>query len=274
MAFSSLCRSDPLLDFIRATYGAIPLRVPDQRFQPLGLFTAQDSRARYLGTLSDLALDPAWPAPRSSNNDLGQVSGKTSNQMAWSAAADLLGPFISNVLGIDLTPVKAGLKGASRESEGVRIDIGSTRRTMVNPLAIAHAIGQKTHRLPTNIEGDFGSENGQALYVIDCIFVARELTLELVGSNANDAAASLEAKLVGKAKASQMLRANSKLTITGSNRTPFAFTCLRIQSNQDRYIDKVMLGGKSPRLNATPVDSTIVAHADLGQSHELLAFDD
>jgi len=71
-----------------------------------------------------------------------------------------------------------------------------------------------------------------------------------------------------------MLRANSKLTITGSNRTPFAFTCLRIQSDGDRYIDKVMLGGKSPRLNATPVDSTIVAHADLGQSHELLAFDD
>jgi hypothetical protein len=274
MAFSSLCRSDPLLEFIRATYGAIPLRVPDERFQPLGLFTTQDKRARFLGTLSDLATDPAWSAPKSSNSDLGELSAKSSNQMGWSAAADLLGPFISNVLGVDLAPVKADLKGASQETEGVRIAIGSTRRTMVNPLAIARAIGKETHRLPSNIEDNFGDEYGPALYVIDCVFVARELSLELVGSNANNAAASLEAKLLAKAKASQMLRASSKLTITGSTRTPFAFTCLRVQPNRERYIDTVMLGDQSPRLNATPVDSlAMVTHADLGEPHELLAFD-
>jgi hypothetical protein len=85
MAFSSLCRSDPLLDFIRTTYGAIPLRVPDQRFQPLGLFTVQERHARYLGTLADLALDPAWPVPRTSNSDLADTTAKTSNQMACKA---------------------------------------------------------------------------------------------------------------------------------------------------------------------------------------------
>jgi hypothetical protein len=275
MAFSSLCRSDPLLDFIRATYGAIPLRVPDQRFQPLALFTVQERRARYLGTLSELAVDPAWSTPRTSSSELGQVSGTTSNQIAWSAAADLLGPFISNVLGIDLAPVKAGLKGASRETEGVRIAIGPTRRTMVNPLAISHAIEGKVLRLPATTELDFGREGGQALYVIDCVFVARELSLELIGSKARDAAANLEAKLVAKVKASQMLRASSKLTVLGSNRTPFAFTCLRMQATQDGFVEKILLGDASPRLNATPVDSVAnVAHADLGDTHELLAFDE
>jgi hypothetical protein len=50
---------------------------------------------------------------------------------------------------------------------------------------------------------------------------------------------------------------------------------LRIQAKADGYIDKVMLGGASPRLNATPVDSLAnVAHANLGGAHELLAFDE
>jgi hypothetical protein len=157
----------------------------------------------------------------------------------------------------------------------VRVAIGRTRRTMVNPVAVAHSIGEKTHRLPANIERDFGRESGQALYVIDCVFAARELTLELVGSNANDATVNLEANLAGNVKANQMLRSSSKLTVTGSNRTPFAFTCLRIQSNQDGYVDQVMLGGVLPRLNATPVDPIAsVAHAELGEVHELIAFDD
>ncbi|GEP59602.1 hypothetical protein RSO01_67680 [Reyranella soli] len=107
------------------------------------------------------------------------------------------------------------------------------------------------------------------------MFASRELSLELVGSNATDAAINLEAKLVAKAKANQMLRANSKLTITGSNRTPFAFTCLRIQATPAGYVDKVLLGGQSPRLNATAVDSlTNFSHANLGGAHELLEFDE
>jgi hypothetical protein len=35
MALHSLCGSDPLLEFKRKTYDAIPLRVPDKRVQRL-----------------------------------------------------------------------------------------------------------------------------------------------------------------------------------------------------------------------------------------------
>jgi hypothetical protein len=225
--------------------------------------------------LTDLALNTTWSAPRTVNNELAELSAKMSNKIAWSAAADLLGPFLSKILGIDSSLVSAGLSGASQETDGVRVAIGRTRSTMVNPLAIARSLGEKSHRLPANIESDFGRETGRALYVIDCVFASRELTLELVGSNANDAAANLEAKLVGKVETSQLLCSNSTLTITGNNRTPFAFTCLRIQSNLEGYIDRVMLGEELPRLNATPMDSIAnVAHVGLGESDELLAFDD
>src|SRR4051812_29199872 len=127
MAFKSICASDPLLDFIRSTYGAVPLRVPDQRFQPLALFSVQARRARYLGTLAELARDAAWLAPRTTSNDLGEVSTIASSDIGWSAAADLLGPFISSTLGIDAAPIKAGLNGASKDTDGVRVVIGSSK---------------------------------------------------------------------------------------------------------------------------------------------------
>ncbi|MDH5669813.1 MAG: hypothetical protein OEY86_17580, partial [Nitrospira sp.] len=116
MAFTSLCSSDPLLDFIRSTYGAIPLRVPDQRFQPLALFGVQSRRARYLGTLTEIAESKAWLPPRLTSNELAQVSAVSSNDIGWDAATEILGPFISSTLGIDVSPVKAGLSGASKDA--------------------------------------------------------------------------------------------------------------------------------------------------------------
>ena len=270
MAFTSLCSSDPLLNFIRSTYGAIPLRVPDQRFQPLALFCVQSRRARYLGTLTEIAENKAWLPPRSTSNDLAHVSSVSSSDVGWAATTEILGPFISSTLGIDVSPVKAGLSGASKDAEAVRIVIGHSRRTMINPFAIAQSITGRSHRLPGNL-----STGNHDIYIVDCVFVARELTLELVGANSEKAAVSLEAKLVGTAKADQFLRANSKLTITGTNRTPFAFTCLNVEIDDAGFIQQVSVGSDQPRLNATPVSSIPnIPRAVLGNPNELLSFDE
>lgn len=270
MAFTTLCKSDPLLEFIRSTYGAIPLRMPDQRFQPLAIFSLQSRRAKYLGTLSEIALDRLWESPRTTSNDLGNVSSVTSSDIGWSAATEILSPFISSSLGIDATPVKASLNSASKDSEGVRVVIESSKRIMVNPFSIAKSIGDRTHLVPTNLLIE-----GHSLYIIDCIFLARQLTLELVGANSSNATASLEAKLVGKAGADQLLRANSKLTITGNSRTPFAFTCLEVQIDSTGYIERVAVGDSQPRLNATPLSSLPhLSRISLGMKNELLSFDE
>lgn len=270
MTFKSLCQSDPLLEFIRSTYGAVPLRVPDQRFAPLAIFSMQSRRTRYLGTLSQLALDNDWIAPRSSSNQLGEVSTISSSDIGWSAATELLGPFMSSALGIGTAPVNASLSGARKRAEGVRVVIESSRKTMVNPFAIAKSIGQDTHRIPATLQ-----INNQDLYIIDGVFLARELSLELIGANASDAAASMEAELVGNVEAERVLRANSTLKITGNDRTPFAFTCLKVKTETTGFISSVLVGKAQPRLNAAPVSSLAEIPRDtLGAPNELLAFDD
>jgi len=269
MAFSTFCASDPLPDFIRTTYGAVPLKIPDQRFQPMALFCIQSRRARYLGTLAEIALDNKWQPPRVTSNDLGNVSSIESSDIGWSAATDILGPFISSTLGIDVTPVKASLSGVSKDTEAMRVTVGSSKRVMANPFAIAQSIGYQTHQLPMNL-----LTGNQEVYIIDGILVSRELTLELVGANSSKAAAALEAKLIGKANANQFLRVNSKLTITGDNRTPFAFTCLKIKSDLFGFIEQIEVGAMPAGLNATAVSYLSVSRVTLGNANELFSFDE
>lgn len=274
MPFFSFCRSDPLLDFIRATYGAIPLKVPDERFKPLTLIAVQDRKARYLGTLEELVTNPGWVAPKASTAELADVSTKLSQEVGWDVAAGLLAPFLSTMLETDLTPIDASLKAAAKECEGVRIAIGRARRAQLNPLGLARSIGPKTHRLPSNIDHDLARAGGASLYIVDGVLSARELTMELGGTNASKAAATLEAKLAAKVKADRLLRSTSKLVISGTSRTPFAFTCLRIEVDQHRYVSQLALEEANLKLGATSIAKMpLVDHVELGAAHELIALD-
>lgn len=270
MVFRTLCKADPLLAFIRSTYGAVPLRVPDQRFAPLSIFSIQARRARYLGTLSDIAVGDGWVAPPSSASKLGEVSTISSSDIGWSAASEILGPFLSSALGIASVPVDASLSGARKTSSGVRVTIRSARKVTVNPFAIAHAIQPGTHQLPASLH-----TNDQDLYIIDTVFLARDLSLDLVGANASDAAAKFEADLIGNAEAQRILRVNSTLTISGNGKTPFAFTCLKVDSDAAGFITSVVVGTAQPRMNATPVSPLQDIPRDmLGEPDELISFDE
>lgn len=55
MSFSALCKSDPLLDFIRETYAATPIRLPYPRWCPFAIFNMAEGQVRYLGNAAELA---------------------------------------------------------------------------------------------------------------------------------------------------------------------------------------------------------------------------
>jgi hypothetical protein len=249
--------------------------VPDERFQPLALFWVQGSTARYLGTLTELATVGNWSAPRTSTVDVADVSTTMSSHVRWDAATRLIGPFMSQIFGGSITALEASLKSGGKGIDTVRIMISRARRTFVNPLALARGIGEQTHRLPASVDPDLGKPNGPALYVIDGILTSRELILEIGGDTANETAARFETDLAGKISADHLLRTNSRLTITGNIRTPFAFTCLGTTVSPDGYIDGLGITSSTPQiLNAVPISlAPQVVHPLLGGNDELLAFD-
>jgi hypothetical protein len=83
MGFWGMCESDPLMDFIRSTYDAIPLKLPDPRVKVLSLFTVVEKRVRYLGDLADLAPPAGLTLPHVDENDIPDISKKSSRSLSW-----------------------------------------------------------------------------------------------------------------------------------------------------------------------------------------------
>lgn len=274
MGFIGICESDPLLEFIRNTYDAIPLKLPDRRFKPLTLFTIVEKRVRYLGELEDLISVHNWTPPRIDETDVPDISKRSSRMLSVGAALDLLGPFLANLLALTQVDVEASFKSAKKRSDGVRLVLAKAKRSLVRPIACVSIFEKAKIQLPSGL-GELGSEKKNPLYLIDSILTAREITLMLEGNNATDEAVKIETGLVGKVSADNVFRRQSELSIRSSTRATFAFTCIKLAVGSSGLITGLDVTSKMPRLGATGVSSvSTIVHESLGAAHELIEFDE
>ena len=275
MCFWSMCDSDPLMEFIRSTYDAIPLKLPDPRVKVLSLFTVVEKRVRYLGDLADLMPSEGLTLPRIDENDIPDISKKSSRSLSWGVALDLLGPFLAKLLALTQVDVETSFKSAQKGSDGLRLTLARAKRSFIHPIACASIFEHNTARLPAGLDSELGIDKSKPLYLIDSILSAREITLMLEGSNATDDAVRIETGLAGKLSAENILRRKSELSITGTKRATFAFTCLKLIVDSSRVITGLEITSKLPRLGATGVTPVLpVVHTSIGAPNELITFDD
>ena len=275
MGFTSLCKADPILLFIRSTYGAIPLRVPDSRFAPLTVFTSKDGRARYLGDLSSIVATSRLKKIETQTRDLPDLSQRTSTSMSLSAALSLLGPFLTNLLALTQLDLSAAVDASEHRGVGVRISLEGSKQTYVQPLVLTSIFTAGSIDFPGLSIVEDGKGKESPLFLIDSILSAREITLTWDSDSAHEVSAKLESAIAGQTSASSVLRSKSRLVITGSHRAPFAFTCLELVANQTRQLTGLKLSSQEPRFGLADVRKVQGAnHIELGDEDELIAFDE
>jgi hypothetical protein len=274
VGFSAFCQSDPILSFLRSTYNAIPLKIPDPRLVPLVLFTSLKRRVRYLGELRAIPPASRWAKIQVNSVDLPDVAHKTSTSMSLSVAINLLGPFLGEMLDVAEMDLSGTIKSSRHSAGSVRLTLSGSKRTFVQPIACAAAFqGQPTPFPPLTL--DQQSDEELPLYLVDSVLSAREITLTIEGSSAIELATKIAAAMASKVSADSILRSNSRLSITGSRRAPFAFTCLQLDMNEHREIVGLRLPKEVPRMGATGVQSvTPIQRVSLGGPDELIAFDE
>ena len=275
MPFTSICKSDPIMDFLRSTYDAIPMRIPDSRIQVFTIFTAEDKKVRYLGDLKQLPGDTRWSSLRTDETDLPDVSKNTSSRVSLSVLLDLLGPFVSAMTGVPQLNLPVALDGSRHRDVGARITLTRSKRTFVQPLAFAAAFTGSPAKFPKELNLDSGSEQEYPLFIVDSVLSAKEITLTMDGDSSGEIGLRLEEEIAGKTSTDYVIRSKSRLVITGKKRAPFAFTCLQLDTNKKKEITGLRLARKVPRLGATGVQTNAPAeHMGLGGPDELISFDD
>jgi hypothetical protein len=272
MAFVRWCKSDPLLDFIRETYNAIPLKLPDARVTPLTVFEMEDGRSSFLGSLTLLA-PSGWKPPRVDSTDVPTIVSSQSSQLKVGAALDVLGPFVaamSGLAGIDIAPT---FKASTRRGEGIRVSLGRARRMFVSPIACARQFETFQFRFPATLK--LARNDGSRVLLVDGVLSARELTLGLEGESAHELAVAIKSDLAGKVSNDAAVVTKSKLTITASKHLPFAFTCLELGIGRNRTISGLKLLAEPPRAGAAAVSTAAaIEHTMVGARNESFAFDD
>jgi hypothetical protein len=273
--FTSLCKSDPIMDFLRSTYDAIPMRVPDSRIEVFTIFAAEDKKVRYLGDFKHLPGETRWSSLRTVETELADVSKNTSSTVSLSVLLDLLGPFVSAMTGVPQLNLPLALSGSRHRDIGARITLTRTKRMFIPPITFAAAFNGSPAKLPEELRLTSSSEQEYPLFVVDAVLSAKEITLTMDGDTSEEVGLKLEEEIAGKTSAEYVLRSKSRLVITGKKRAPFAFTCLQLDTNENKEIIGVRPARKVPRLGATGVQTNAPAeHVGLGGPDELLSFDD
>lgn len=275
VGFTTLCKSDPILAFIRATYNAIPLKVPDSRFAPLTVFTSKDRRVRYLGDFTPFVPPERLAKIKTETKDLTDLSGRVSNSMSFSVVFDLLGPFLTHLLALTQLDLAASVNASAHKDVGVRISLGGSKRTYVQTVLLPLIFKPAPIDFPALSLVEDGNGKQHPLFLIDAILSAKEITLSWDDDSGHDVSAKLESAIAGHASANSVLRTKSRLVITGTHRAPFAFTCVELVSNQSRQLTNVKLSSREPRFGLADVGKVhFVDHVAIGDEDELIDFDE
>jgi hypothetical protein len=262
-----------LASFIRDTYDAIPLSLPDTRLVPLVVLTGTGPQIRLLGTLEDMPRQGEFNPPVIQEADLPDIASRVSSAMSWKAAFGLVGPFISNVLGLGPEDVKSNVSADREKNASVQISMSGAKRHHVSPLAIAKVVAAGRFSLPAVLVGDFET-SGHAVYLVDSVLTARDLKISLLDNAAAEMAAEAEVAIAGKAHANAVVRSRSSLKINGLRRAPFAFTCVRLNIDENGCVAAMAVSARQARLGMTGAAApSALPHELLGGANELLSFD-
>lgn len=259
MSVFTVCKKDPLLDFIRDTYDAHPMRMPDKRIKPMTLLTAVDKRHRYLGSIAESVMSSDWDAPQVHEVDLPNLDRRDSGGIRLDVAIRLLGPFLEETLG---QSVSLDIKGIAATE--VSISLRDAQRQYISPIDLHKALKgeQLLHPLP--------QDDRWKLYVVDSVLISRDLVITRKSSRGVNVGAAIGNQLAGVVSADALLVGDSSIEIRRTD-VPFAFTCFAVDVDEDPILTPD--SGKYFSFTGAGSGSEAVTHAIVGETNEFIEFE-
>jgi hypothetical protein len=226
------CRSDPLLEWIRDTYLAQPVRVPSKRIEPHGAFSRTHGKYGHLGEMARFLVEPARTQLRALEPDQGpvpDVAGHRSRDVDVGVGLDILGGLLS---GMGLPVVPTGLSTEMKrhtslsfftEAEQRWIDASALGEILTGPVI------QVDNSALTAVLRD---RKPDALFLIDSVFLSRSFGVSAKRDRSATAKLDLEVvdAALGSANAKVKVARHDENALLFEHESPlaFAFTCLRV----------------------------------------------
>ncbi len=238
-----LCRDDPLLRIVFDRLHAHPLRVPETRIAPLGVFIRlTDDEVSWIGSLPEIvapdvaerlqALAPLEPS------QLADITTQRSSSVEVGVGLEILGGFLAAFGAAACLPVVRLQFERFRRASFLFTD---ARREGYSPASIGGVLPARTASfdLANPIVSTWMARSSRpTAYVIDSVICSNHFVVQLSEGISGDARidhAPITALLDVSAKLSAERVTDTEIGFIGKDRPlPFAITCLRVTVTKDK----------------------------------------
>lgn len=253
-----ICKNDTT-DWLRATFGATPLRVPEARVQPLIVVAQKNKTTQFRGELHYLLEQPQAFNLNIREDPVADVALERTRKIDISTGMSILEGFLQ---GLEISPAAVGvaLKGVREISFSFSkvqrrwADLGSLGLVLKkNPLDLSHP----SVRI-------FTGDDPHRLLIISDAIVSRgfDIHIESGGETSVEAGIPAIQEYIAQANLNVKVSSNRKQSISFEGETPltFAFTCVRaefdmqtgavslMESVSPKSVDKAYDSGETEQL--------------------------
>ena len=267
MSFLNLCNDDPLLSVLKETLKANPIRIPEERIQPLTVVSKEGKKSKFIGEIKNLLENNLQINIPIVNSQMANLSSTRSKKIEATIGLQVMDGFLKG-LGSKAASIEFAFKGVTTISfsfENVQrkyVDIGILGKTLV----------QTKFDKNNPVVQNFIEEKSECV-VVDSIIASNNFSIKAEDTSTSDF--SFDIPEIEKVLSSQnneiKVATSSKLEIsfTGSKHLAFAFTCILINIDDDGHIsfdgepDKMFLT-KEPINNNMPLPDLYLLCDDSG----------
>jgi hypothetical protein len=231
MGFFRLSTGDPITELLTNLLNANIVRVPEARIKPLAVVAAHGDKTAWRGSLSELLVGNPALAVAAATSPMAALSGKQSKDIDFDFGLDILKSFLAG-FGIPPVGLEAGFKGATKTS----FSFNDVAREFIDKDELGSALTGKQLVVGNPAAAIFLGDDPWDLLLIDSIIASSDFTMSVEDANSSTFKVDIGViqEIVGKANAgvSVSLAASRVVSFKGPVRLTFAFTCVKLYSDE------------------------------------------
>jgi hypothetical protein len=239
MGLLSLCDGDPVVEYLRSTFGANIVRIPRASLRPLEVLAAHMGTTKTMGQLGDILV--GTPRFALSPGDLHEepappVLAQKTRSAAFDLGLDILGGLLQ---GFGMP--KVGLGTAFAPKSAISFTFHDVRRVYVETNRLGRLLHDRiVDRANPATRLYFEEADPWRLLLIDSVLTSPGFTVTASRSRTESAHVDLPTlqQLVSdvSAKVHVSSSASSEVSFTGKEPLTFAFTCLEVRLDDNARI--------------------------------------
>ena len=274
MGILGLCDGDPVVEYLRSTFGANVVRIPRASLRPPEVLASRNSQTKTMGQLADILTGPSpfTLAPGDVHEEQAPpVLGQRTSSIGLDLGLDILGGLLQG-FGVG----KIGLGTAFATTSAISFNFHDVHRVYLETNRLGRLLqGYAVDRANPATRPYLDGQAPWRLLVIDSVLTSPGFTVTASRSRSESAHVDLPTlqELLSHVSAKVSLSSStaSEVSFSGDERLTFAFTCLEATLDADARIEglagygqKVLVQGleASRAASAIPASMTGVLLTD------------